>query len=72
MMDQKPGASRLSKGKWLLGAAMMTLLSAGAMAQQKTLYVGMNGGDMERAFTQYVFPDFEKANNVKIVVVPGT
>lgn len=26
------------------------------MAQQKTLYVGMNGGDMERAFTQYVFP----------------
>ncbi|KAG1447037.1 hypothetical protein G6F57_017164 [Rhizopus arrhizus] len=72
MMDKKQGASRLSKGKWLLGAAMMTLLSAGAMAQQKTLYVGMNGGDMERAFTQYVFPDFEKANNVKIVVVPGT
>ncbi|KAG1579335.1 hypothetical protein G6F46_015672 [Rhizopus delemar] len=51
---------------------MMTLLSAGAMAQQKTLYVGMNGGDMERAFTQYVFPDFEKANIVKIVGVPGT
>ena len=59
------------KGKWLLGAALAAL-SVGAMAQQKTLYVGMNGGDMERAFTQYVFPDFEKANNVKIVVVPGT
>lgn len=72
MMDKKQGASRLTKGKRLLGAATLALLSAGAMAQQKTLYVGMNGGDMERAFTQYVFPDFEKANNVKIVVVPGT
>lgn len=72
MMDKKQGGSnRLRKGKWLLGLALATL-SAGAMAQQKTLYVGMNGGDMERAFTQYVFPDFEKANNVKIVVVPGT
>nr|WP_231755491.1 ABC transporter substrate-binding protein [Bordetella sp. N] len=50
----------------------MTALSAPALAEQKTLYVGMNGGDMERAFTQHVFPAFEKANNVKIVVVPGT
>ena len=72
MMDKKQGASRLSKGKRLLGAAMLMMLSAGAIADQKTLYVGMNGGDMERAFTQYVFPPFEKANNVKIVVVPGT
>jgi hypothetical protein len=24
------------------------------------------------AYTQYVFPAFEKANNVKVVVVPGT
>ena len=72
MMDKKQGGKgRLHKGKWLLGAALAAL-SVGAMAQQKTLYVGMNGGDMERAFTQYVFPDFEKANNVKIVVVPGT
>ncbi|RXN88216.1 spermidine/putrescine ABC transporter substrate-binding protein [Achromobacter aloeverae] len=58
--------------KWLAGLLATTALSAGAMAQQKTLYVGMNGGDMERAFTQHVFPAFEKANNVKIVVVPGT
>ncbi|CAB3687018.1 MAG: ABC transporter substrate-binding protein [Achromobacter pulmonis] len=71
MMHKKQGVRRPSKGKWLLGLALAAL-SAGAMAQQKTLYVGMNGGDMERAFTQYVFPDFEKANNVKIVVVPGT
>ena len=66
MMDKKQGGKgRLHKGKWLLGAALAAL-SVGAMAQQKTLYVGMNGGDMERAFTQYVFPDFEKANNIKM------
>ncbi|CUR78324.1 extracellular solute-binding protein [Achromobacter xylosoxidans] len=71
MKHNKQGVRRPSKGMWLLGLALAAL-SAGAMAQQKTLYVGMNGGDMERAFTQYVFPDFEKANNVKVVVVPGT
>jgi putative spermidine/putrescine transport system substrate-binding protein len=32
----------------------------------------MNGGTMEKAYTQYVFPAFEKLNNVKVVVVPGT
>jgi len=58
--------------KCLAGAAVLAAVSTGAMAQTKTLYVGMNGGDMERAFTQHVFPDFEKANDVKIVVVPGT
>ncbi|KQR62184.1 extracellular solute-binding protein [Acidovorax sp. Leaf160] len=43
-----------------------------AQAQTKTLYIGMNGGNMERTYTQFVFPPFEKANNVKVVVVPGT
>ena len=46
--------------------------SAVAHAETKTLYVGMNGGNFERTFTQAVFPDFEKANDVKVVVVPGT
>nr|WP_086059033.1 ABC transporter substrate-binding protein [Bordetella genomosp. 9] len=63
---------KIRPGRWLAGAVMLAALSASASAQQKTLYVGMNGGDMERAFTQHVFPAFEKANNVKIVVVPGT
>jgi putative spermidine/putrescine transport system substrate-binding protein len=54
-------------------AAMLGLAAAGpALAQSKTLYVGMNGGDYERTYTQAVFPAFEKANDVKIVVVPGT
>ena len=36
------------------------------------VYVGMNGGNFEKTFTQNVLPDFEKANDVKVVVVPGT
>jgi len=53
--------------------ATVALAAAGsAFAQSKTLYVGMNGGNFERTFTQSVFPDFEKANDVKVVVVPGT
>jgi putative spermidine/putrescine transport system substrate-binding protein len=48
-------------------------LSTGlAAAETKTLYVGMNGGTMEKTYTEYVFGAFEKANNVKVVVVPGT
>ena len=57
----------------------LTLLSAAALlagtaahAQDKTLYIGMNGGDMERSYTKYVFPAFEKIHGVKVVVVPGT
>jgi len=54
-------------------AAMIAAVSCGpAMAQTKTLYIGMNGGTMERSYTQFVFPAFEKFNGVKVVVVPGT
>ena len=57
----------------IAAAAGMALLAAGtAHADTKTLYIGMNGGNMERTYTQFVFPPFEKANNVKVVVVPGT
>ncbi|WID99014.1 ABC transporter substrate-binding protein [Bosea vestrisii] len=53
--------------------AAIALAAAGsAFAQSKTLYVGMNGGNFERTYTQGVFPAFEKANDVKVVVVPGT
>ncbi len=56
-----------------LAASIACLTVAGsAHAETKTLYVGMNGGNLERTFTQAVFPAFEKANDVKIVVVPGT
>ncbi|WP_315754383.1 MULTISPECIES: ABC transporter substrate-binding protein [unclassified Bradyrhizobium] len=56
-----------------LGSALALMLAtASAHAETRTLYVGMNGGNFERTYTQTVFPDFEKANDVKIVVVPGT
>ncbi|MFC2251759.1 ABC transporter substrate-binding protein [Labrys portucalensis] len=62
--------------KFLAGAtasfAVAISASSAALAQDKTLYVGMNGGPYEKTFTEAVFPDFEKANGVKIVVVPGT
>ncbi|SFI02204.1 putative spermidine/putrescine transport system substrate-binding protein [Collimonas sp. OK307] len=47
-------------------------VAAASHAETRTLYVGMNGGSMEKNYTSYIFPEFEKANNVKIVVVPGT
>lgn len=47
-------------------------LSTAAPAQDKTIYIGMNGGDMERSYTRYVFPAFERIHGVKVVVVPGT
>lgn len=52
--------------------AATALSAASAIAQTKTLYIGMNGGSMEKTWTEHVFPAFEKANNVKVVVVPGT
>jgi putative spermidine/putrescine transport system substrate-binding protein len=58
----------------VLGAVAVAALAAGgaASAQTKTLYIGMNGGTMEKAYTQYVFPAFEKLYGAKVVVVPGT
>ncbi|MBV8621693.1 MAG: ABC transporter substrate-binding protein [Curvibacter sp.] len=60
----------------LLRLALSATLAAGlagqALADGKTLYVGMNGGTMEKAYTDYVFPAFEKAYGAKVVVVPGT
>lgn len=55
-----------------LAAATVGLVAGPAMAQTKTLYIGMNGGTMEKTYTEHVFGPFEKANNVKVVVVPGT
>jgi putative spermidine/putrescine transport system substrate-binding protein len=51
-----------------------TLFAAAAPAAfaQKTVYIGMNGGAFEKIYTEHIFPAFEKANNAKVVVVPGT
>lgn len=53
----------------VLGAGVLGCTAASA--EVKTLYIGMNGGNMEKTYTQYVFGPFEKKNNVKVVVVPG-
>ena len=58
----------------LAGTGLLFALTAAtqAVAQGKTLYIGMNGGPMEKTFAEFVFPDFEKETGAKVVVVPGT
>ncbi|WP_460141277.1 ABC transporter substrate-binding protein [Pseudomonas sp. S2_E01] len=57
----------------LLGLSCLgALLSVGQAHAEPTLYLGMNGGTMERLYADKVLPAFEKANNVKVVIVPGT
>lgn len=43
----------------------------GVQVQIKIIYVGMNGGMMEKNYIVLIFFDFEKVNNVKVVVVFG-
>ena len=61
-----------SIGRLVTLAAAILLASTAARAQDNTIYIGMNGGDMERSYTKYVFPAFERIHGVKVVVVPGT
>ncbi len=63
--NRKTLLASLIAGSTLIGVS----LSASA---QTTLYVGMNGGTMQKMYEEYVFPPFEKANDVKIMVIPGT
>ena len=71
-MSNSTGRSAFFKLSVSMAAVAMTFVSAQALAQTKTLYIGMNGGVMEKTWAERIFPDFEKANNVKVVVVPGT
>jgi putative spermidine/putrescine transport system substrate-binding protein len=61
----------VSKTARLVALAALAFAGA-AFAQQKTIYIGMNGGVMEQSYTKYVFPAFERIYNAKVVVVPGT
>ncbi len=55
----------------LLGMSCLGALLTVTQAQaEPTLYLGMNGGTMERLYADKVLPVFEKANNVKVVIVP--
>ncbi|WP_288374815.1 ABC transporter substrate-binding protein [uncultured Pseudomonas sp.] len=57
-----------------LSCLSLALLAASPTLQAATptLYLGMNGGTMERTYADKVLPAFEQANNVKVVIVPGT
>lgn len=54
---------------------IVPILLAGIFAAQAhaetTLYVGAFGGSFEQLLREKIIPPFEKANNVKVVVVPG-
>jgi len=71
-MNKQLKKNAVSKLSIALMSVAMALTSAQVMSQTKTLYIGMNGGVMEKTWTEQIFPAFEKANNVKVVVVPGT
>lgn len=68
----KLSSSCVRKSVFALSIVCSSVLSANVTAQTKTLYIGMNGGTMEKTWVEHVFPAFEKENNVKVVVVPGT
>ncbi|MCK5517655.1 MAG: ABC transporter substrate-binding protein [Desulfobulbaceae bacterium] len=56
----------------LLGTlAATTLLSASAQAGERTLYMGAYGGSTEKLMMESILPPWEKANNAKVVYVPG-
>jgi putative spermidine/putrescine transport system substrate-binding protein len=48
------------------------MLAAASAHADPVLYLGMNGGTMERLYADEVLPIFEKANHVKVTIVPGT
>jgi putative spermidine/putrescine transport system substrate-binding protein len=48
------------------------MLAASSAHADPVLYLGMNGGTMERLYADEVLPIFEKANHVKVTIVPGT
>lgn len=47
------------------------ILAAAQAHAETTLYVGAFGGSFEQLLREKIIPPFEKANNVKVVVVPG-
>ena len=47
------------------------ILSTAAQAETKTLYMGAYGGSTEKLMMEKILPAWEKANNVKVVYVPG-
>ena len=66
MKNKSAPVRALRRSLLSLAVAAAALSATAAGAQTKTLYIGMNGGSMEKTWTEHVFPAFEKANNVKL------
>ena len=52
-------------------AALLMLLAAPALAQNKTLVVASYGGSWEQEMRKHVIPDFEAKHGVKVEYVAG-
>ncbi len=56
----------------IIGATVSAaLLSTTAYAEERTLYMGAYGGSTEKLMMESILPAWEKANNAKVVYVPG-
>lgn len=47
------------------------MLSPAAQAAERTLYLGAYGGSTEKLMMEVILPKWQKANNAKVVYVPG-
>jgi len=54
-----------------VSVAVLALASGGVQAAERTLYLGGYGGSTEKLMKEKVLPKWEKANNAKVVYVPG-
>lgn len=55
----------------LAGVAAASLLSSAAISAERTLYLGAYGGSTEKLMMEVILPSWQKANDAKVVYVPG-
>ncbi len=53
------------------GVAAACILSSAGVAAERTLYLGAYGGSTEKLMMEVILPAWQKANNAKVVYVPG-
>ncbi len=53
------------------GLVAASVVATTAQAAERTLYLGAYGGSTEKLMMEVLLPDWEKANNAKVVYVPG-
>ncbi len=61
----------MKKGSLMGGLVVAVLLASGAQAAERILYLGAYGGSTEKLMMDVILPPWEKANNAKVVYVPG-